>query len=281
MHTTLIDARTLHTNIHKPEWVIFDCRFSLKDTELGRSNFEKGHLPTAQYLHLDEDLSGPIIPGTTGRHPLPDPTLFAKLLGTRGVSNTTQVVAYDDMSGAIASRLWWMLKWLGHDAVAVFDGGIQAWTNEGFALTADVTSPMPQTFVPHVRESLSVEVGDIESRIQSDAPNLIDARAHERYLGHVEPIDPVAGHIPGARSLPFKENLNTDGAFLDQTSLRTRFAARSEQSPTPIVYCGSGVTACHNILAIVHAGLPMPLLYPGSWSHWITDSKRRVETDSD
>lgn len=279
MHTTLIDAPTLSQHIEQLNWIVFDCRFSLKDTNAGRQKYEEGHLPDAIYLHLDDDLSGPILPNVTGRHPLPDPAIFATLLGNKGVTNNSQVVAYDDIGGAIASRLWWMLKWLGHEAVAVLDGGIHAWLQHGFPLDTQEPQLTHQTYTPNIRDALVASVEDVERRVEGMHSHLIDARTNERYRGLTEPIDPVAGHIPGAQSLPFKDNLAPDNRFKSSEALAARFAHTQVESIDPIVYCGSGVTACHNSLAMVHAGYPMPKLYPGSWSHWITDPKHPVARD--
>lgn len=279
MYTTLINASTLYQHANNLDWVIFDCRFSLANTEAGRHAYQQAHIPNAHYMHLDEDLSGPIVPGVTGRHPLPAPESFATLLGEKGVSNASQVIAYDDRGGAIASRLWWMLKWLGHEAVAVLDGGIQAWQALHFPLSTTPPTAVPKTFTPNVQSKLIASVAAVEARTQQAVSNLVDARAAARYHGQEEPIDPVAGHIPRACSLPFADNLTNAGTFADQATLTERFSSLYQDDPQPIVYCGSGVTACHNILAMAHAGFPLPRLYPGSWSHWITDSNRPIARD--
>lgn len=274
MYTTLITPRQLKELTHQgiPRRII-DTRFSLADTEAGRRAYAQGHLPDAIYAHLDEDLSGEIIPGKTGRHPLPDPLQLAAQFGTWGIEAETQVVVYDDMGGAIASRLWWLLRWLGHDRVAVLDGGIQAWQASGGALTPVVPDIIPRTFVPAVREEMTVDAARVDAIRQDENYRLIDSRAAPRYRGEEEPIDPVAGHIEGAENLPFADNLR-EGALRPKTELKERFG--NTDPARTVFYCGSGVTACHNLLAHEHAGLGMAKLYPGSWSEWITDPSREV-----
>jgi thiosulfate/3-mercaptopyruvate sulfurtransferase len=270
MYTSLISAKELKQVLGSATPLrIVDTRFSLADPEAGRRAYAAGHLPDAVYAHLDADLSGPIIPGETGRHPLPDPTELAARFGTWGIDDETQVVVYDDMGGAIAARLWWLLRWLGHDGVAVLDGGIQAWGATGGMLTKIVPDIIPLTFIPQVRTAMTVDADRVEA-IRRDAEyRLIDSRAAPRYRGEEEPIDPVAGHIEGAENLPFAENLN-DGKMRPKSELQARFG--DTDAERTVFYCGSGVTACHNLLAYEHAGLGMAKLYPGSWSEWITRS---------
>lgn len=255
----------------EPGWCIVDCRASLQDVGAGRAAFDKAHLPGARFADLLADLSGPIVPGQTGRHPLPSVDTFVATARAWGISAASQVVVYDDAGGAFAARLWWMLRWLGHDAVAVLDGGFSAWVAEGRPVTDAVVRVEPGDFTAKPRRELLVTARELESP-QSLMRKLFDARAPERFRGDVEPIDPVAGHIPGAVNLPFAENLK-DGHFRAPAELRERFAAALDgTSPEDaIVYCGSGVTACHDVLAFAHAGLPLPRLYAGSWSEWITD----------
>ncbi len=277
-YTTLIQPSDLAAHLGDPGWAVVDVRFSLDDPARGRRAYAEAHIPGATYAHLDEDLSGPVRPGVTGRHPLPTPEAFAATLGRLGIGNTTQVVAYDDAGGAIAARLWWMLRWLGHDAVAVLDGGFPAWQAGGYAVRGGEEVPAPARFVPHPRPALLADVEDIVRR--APGVRLLDARAAERYRGEVEPIDPVAGHIPGALSAPFRENLDDRGRFLPPDVLRRRFERLLGGAPQAdvICYCGSGVTAAHNLLALAHAGFAGARLYPGSWSHWITDPERPVAT---
>ncbi|MEO1624778.1 MAG: sulfurtransferase [Bacteroidota bacterium] len=275
---TIIHADELHSHLSHPNLAIIDCRFSLADTESGRRDFQAGHIPGAQYAHLDDDLSGTIIPGTTGRHPLPAPEDFAKVLSKWGIDNETQVIAYDQGHGGIAARLWWMLRWLGHDKVAVLNGGWAEWSQKGLTVGREFTAATPKSFVPNERMEWIASVEEVRQNAQDSTHRLVDARAAARYRGEQEPIDPVAGHIPGAHSLPFAENLNESGLWRSPEELRNRFTPLLANADRVTVYCGSGVTACHNLLALEMAGLtdPMPKLYPGSWSHWITDANREI-----
>jgi thiosulfate/3-mercaptopyruvate sulfurtransferase len=274
LFSTVISSQELALRLGEPELRIVDCRASLQDVTKGRAAFVEAHLPGATFADLLDDLSGPIVPGQTGRHPLPSVEAFVAKVRGWGISAASQVVVYDDAGGAFAARLWWMLRWLGHDAVAVLDGGLPAWVAEGRPLTDAVAQVAPGDFTPQPRRELLVTARELETP-QSLPRKLFDARAPERFRGDVEPIDPVAGHIPGAINLPFAENLK-DGRFRPPAELRARFAtALDDTSPEEaIVYCGSGVTACHDILAFAHAGLPLPRLYAGSWSEWITDPTR-------
>ena len=280
-HTTLIDATTLHARLDDPDWIVVDCRFSLADPEAGRRAYRDSHLPGAHYAHLDEDLSGPVTP-TTGRHPLPDPERLARKLGVWGIDRDTRVVAYDDMGGMLAAaRLWWLLRWLGHTACAVLDGGLPAWRRAGWPLTAEAPSARPTTFAPRPDDRLWMSTEQVLTLPAADV--LLDARAAARYRGEMEPIDPVAGHIPGALNLPTDGNLTPDGPFLPVAALRARFAAALGDRPPPSVIhtCGSGVTACHNLLAMEVAGLGGSRLYAGSWSEWVRDPRRAVAVGED
>lgn len=243
---------------------MFDCRFDLADADAGGRRYAEGHIPGAAYLHLNIDLSGPVEPGRTGRHPLPGRAAFAALLTEHGVTDETQVVAYDDTGGMFAARLWWMVRWSGHRAVAALDGGYQAWlAREGTHTASETrTPPVPPVSMQQVRE-----------HVEAGTWTLVDARASDRFHGEDETIDPVAGRIPGARNAPFQGNLGAGGRFLEAVALRRRFQVLlADAGDKPVVcYCGSGVTAAHNVLAMVHARMPEPALYPGSWSEWITD----------
>lgn len=270
----VISCSELASRLTEPDLRIVDCRASLQDVTRGRAAFAEAHLPGATFADLLDDLSGPIVPGQTGRHPLPPVATFAAKVRGWGIGAASQVVVYDDAGGAFAARLWWMLRWLGHDAVAVLDGGFQAWVAEGRPVSDAVAQIAPGTFTPQPRPHLLSTARELEVP-QSVARKLFDARAPERFRGDVEPIDPVAGHIPGAVNLPFAENLK-DGRFRTPAELRERFAAALDgtSAEEAVVYCGSGVTACHDVLAFAHAGLPLPRLYAGSWSEWITDPTR-------
>ena len=278
MHTTLITPGALHEHLNDPGWAVVDCRFSLADTERGRRAYREAHIPGAVYAHLDADLSGPIVPGVTGRHPLPDAATWADTLSNWGIGAGVQVIAYDDFGGGIAARLWWMLRWMGHDAVAVLDGGYPTWQRLGLPTRSGDESRPPRRFTPQLRPAWIVDAETVNARRADPAYRLVDARAAPRYRGEHEPLDPVAGHIPGAVSAPFTDNLDADGCFLPPDALRARFDALLDGIPPgrTICYCGSGVTAAHNLLALAHAGLGTALLYPGSWSHWVTDPQRPV-----
>jgi len=260
---------------------VVDCRFVLSDPDAGRRAYAAGHLPGAVYAHLDEDLAGPVGPHT-GRHPLPDPTAFAERLGAWGITPDTLVVAYDDASGAVASRLWWLLGWAGHRRRQVLDGGIDAWQAAGGRLSTEMPTPAAAPAYPVRPDPARVaETPAVIAALAEGAP-LIDARARERFLGRQEPIDPVAGHIPGSINHPFSANLDGEGLFLPANELAARLAALGiGQGAGAVSLCGSGVTACHTILAAAIAGLPEPRLYPGSWSEWIRDPRRPVAAEPD
>ena len=234
------------------------------------------------YASLDRDLSAEVVPGKTGRHPLPDADWLAQRLGELGIANDSDVVVYDDASGAMASRAWWLLRYLGHDRVRLLDGGLAAWTAAGHEVTTERTEYRPVTFVPRPRPELVVTATDVEALRTAPDERLFDARAPERYTGEVEPIDPVAGHIAGARSFPFALNLQA-GRLAPPQVVRAAFSAALDGVPADraVVYCGSGVTACHLVLAAEHAGLPLPKLYAGSFSEWITDPRRAVARGSE
>lgn len=281
-YENVISIQELQPHLDDSEWVVVDCRFSLADTERGREDYLRNHIPGAVYAHLDEHLSGPVVPGETGRHPLPEIDAFCHTLSTWGISNDSQVVAYDDAGGAIAARLWWMMLWLGHDAVALLDGGWPLWVAGGYPCHSGAEKRETSVFIPHPRPELAVSVSEV-NRIRTDPEfRLVDAREAERYRGEVEPIDPVAGHIPGALSVPYKENLDSTGCFLPSEKLRERYSDSlgDTSADRTVFYCGSGVTAAHSLVAMSHAGLGLGKLYLGSWSEWITDPNRLVATRS-
>lgn len=275
-YTALISAADLAANLGNPNWAIVDCRFSLADTEHGRRRYQASHIPGAIYAHMDEDLSGPVVRGKTGRHPLPEPDALAAKLSAWGIDGSVQVVAYDDTGGSMAARLWWLLRWLGHDAVAVLDGGLPLWQAAGLPVTTDAPHRTSRVFVPREQNKFVAQAGELLPRLHTPDQALFDSRSADRYRGENEAIDPVAGHIPGAVSAPYAENLQADGRFRPAEDLRERFALLLGGSPVSeaIFYCGSGVTAAHNVLAIAHAGLGDARLYAGSWSEWITDPGR-------
>ncbi|EGV20201.1 sulfurtransferase [Thiocapsa marina] len=282
----LVDASTLLAGIVDPDLRLFDCRFSLADPDAGRRAYAEGHLPGAAYADLDAHLSSPI-GANTGRHPLPDPASLADWLGKCGVSATTRVVVYDDAGGGFAVRLWWLLRWIGHDRVALLDGGLQAWIAAGGTLTRAVHRHEPAELIARPEDTRWITTEALAAELAADPTGgrltLIDARAPERFRGEQEPIDPVAGHIPGAINLPLTENLDADGRFLSADRLRERFTRSIGQAPpSSIVHsCGSGVNACHNLLAMELAGLHGSRLYAGSWSEWIRSPERSVATGSD
>jgi thiosulfate/3-mercaptopyruvate sulfurtransferase len=276
--TTLIDPATLAAHLADPGLVVIDCRFALDDVTLGERQFAERHIPGAVYAHLDRDLSGPRS-GTNGRHPLPDPGVLATTFGRLGIGTGVQVVAYDQDSGIFASRLWWLLRWLGHDAVAVLDGGLAAWLAEGYPTSASQTAEdvrRTQTFIGRPRPGFLADADEVARRLGQSEWRLLDARAPERFRGDSEPLDRAAGHIPGAANYFYKGNLDERGRFREAAELRARLAGatRGVAADHVIAYCGSGVTACHNLLALEHAGLHGARLYVGSWSEWSSDPTR-------
>lgn len=279
MYKTLVSIDTLKDHLEDPQWVIFDCRFQLEQTEWGEEVYRQSHIPGAVYAHLDRDLSAPRTP-RTGRHPLPDPDAFAQWLGRSGVSGGIQVVAYDQGGGPFASRLWWMLRWMGHEAAAVLDGGWAAWTGAGYPVSDEVPSLEPVAFEGGADNRLWLSSERLETELDRGRVRLLDARGPERFRGENEPIDPVAGHVPGAVNLPFGGNLDPQGRFKSPAALKKRFepVVGARAGEQVVHMCGSGVTACHNLLAMEVAGLGESRLYAGSWSEWITNPERKVET---
>jgi thiosulfate/3-mercaptopyruvate sulfurtransferase len=276
-YTTLVDAATLQAHLDDPDWLVVDVRHQLADTGYGERAYAASHIPGAVFLHCDRDLSGPMS-GGNGRHPLPNPEKLARRLGEIGIGPTTQVVVYDDAQGMIAGRLWWLLRWLGHDAVALLDGGLPAWQAAGGALTEVLPTPLPRPFVARSQD-LVVKANYVLARIETPQMHLVDARGADRFRGDNETIDPVGGHIPGAVNRFFKDNLRPDGRFKPAAELRAEWLAVLAGSlPDQVVHqCGSGVSACLNMLAMEIAGLPGSRLYAGSWSEWCADPGRPVE----
>jgi len=278
--TTLISSEGLANNLNQSNWFILDARFNLADTQAGETAYRHGHIPNARYVHLDRDLSS-AISSFTGRHPLPDFNSLVKKLGSWGVTNTSQIVIYDDASGAIAGRLWWLLRYLGHEKVAVLDGGLSYWQKQGHPITTHLPKITPAIYRPYVNCSTLVNAHTLEQELAKNSITLIDARATGRYQGKVEPLDPVAGHIPKALNRPFQLNLDAQGRFLPAAELQQQFRALIGQTlATQVVHmCGSGVTACHNLLAMEIAGLAGSKLYAGSWSEWISNKNRAIASD--
>lgn len=275
-HTTLVQAAELATHLDDPWWVIFDCRHDLANTEAGRRAYREGHIPGARFAHLDEDLSGAKT-GKNGRHPLPGAEDFSSWLGKMGVDEAKQVVAYDASGAAFASRLWWMLKWLGHVRVAVLDGGYKLWIAQKLPVTTELPKIQSTAFRPIV-QNIAVDAKYVESHLDHDHCVVVDARSPERFRGQNETLDPVGGHIPGARNRFFMNNLDEQGKFKTAEILRAEFAQATGNVPAQDVVhqCGSGVTACQSLLAMEIAGLQGSRLYPGSWSEWCSDPSRPI-----
>jgi thiosulfate/3-mercaptopyruvate sulfurtransferase len=279
--TTLISVADLAGHLDDPNWVICDCRHDLADNGAGRRAYRKSHLPGARFVHLDEDLSAPMT-GRNGRHPLPASEQIARRLGELGVSNASQVVAYDASGGYYAARMWWMLRWLGHEAVAVLDGGWNAWLNAPHSITNQIPNIEAARFTARARTGLARDANSVAACLGKRGPLLLDARAPDRYRGENETLDPVGGHIPGAINRFFRLNLEADGRFKAAKILKKEFTEfLGISAPGNVAhYCGSGVTACHNLLAMEIAGLAGSRLYPGSWSEWCSSPARPVARGS-
>ena len=277
-YTDLIGASELNVLLRDPTCRIVDCRFELADPARGRALYRAGHIHGAVFADLDKDLAGPVGP-QSGRHPLPDVEAFRQKLCAWGIANDSQVVAYDQGNGASASRFWWMLRWLGHERVAVLDGGLGAWEAFGGELDADEPPVARTEYIARPDAAMVATTQEIEAMLAAGEPCLlVDARDERRFRGEVEPIDPVAGRIPGSVNLPFQRNLDSSGQWRSSKELREIWRCCWQDGGTdlPIALCGSGVTACHLILAAKRAGLPMPRLYVGSWSEWIRDPNRPI-----
>jgi thiosulfate/3-mercaptopyruvate sulfurtransferase len=287
MPTTLIEPRELTPHLGDSAWAIVDCRFDLARPGWGRQAFAAGHIPHALYAHLDEDLSAPRT-ARSGRHPLPPAEVLAATFGRWGIDADVQVIAYDQGSGAYAARLWWLLRWLGHTQVAVLDGGLAAWEGAGLPLSTATETRAPRHFTARPDPRRLVSGSEVAAAVRSGALGrgqqlLIDARSADRFAGENETIDPVAGHVPGARNHPFASNLDARSRFLEAGQLRRSWdnTLRGASPQQLIAMCGSGVTACHNLLALEVAGLPGARLYAGSWSEWITDPAHPVARGPD
>ena len=280
--STIISTEDLADRLGDPLIVVVDVRSSLADADYGGRAFALGHIPGAVYADLNRDLSDPP-GGGRGRHPLPDVSTMSSTFGGMGISRDSQVVAYDDADGMYASRLWWMLRYLGHDRVAVLDGGFAKWVQEGRTVSTESFAPVPAPLHAEPNPGMLAMAEEVDSMRLDPRRLLIDSRAPDRYRGENETIDPVAGHIPGAKNRFFKKNVRDDGTMRDATELGTELREQlgGLEPSDAIVYCGSGVTACHNLLAMEHAGLGGARLYAGSWSEWISDESRPVAVGDD
>ncbi|HVL51839.1 MAG TPA: sulfurtransferase [Actinomycetota bacterium] len=279
MPSTFISADELSKHLNEKGWVIVDCRYVLGRPQAGKESYRQGHIPGARYADLEDDLSGTVVAGLTGRHPLPAGPDLVSTLRRLGISNDSQVIAYDDGSGQMAAaRLWWLLKWAGHQAVAVLDGGLAEWVRKKLPLSSGAEPVAPGRFEARFRHEMVATTDQVLASLDAGGMVLADSRTPDRFRGENENIDPVAGHIPGAVSVPFLENLDAGGRGLPPEQLRARFESLPRRGSEMVFYCGSGVTAAQNVLAHCAAGLSGSRLYAGSWSEWITDPGRPVET---
>lgn len=276
MYSTIVSVKELFAQLDNPKWIIFDCRFNVSQPQWGQEQYSAGHIPGAFYCDLDRDLSSPPTPDS-GRHPLPKPETLGLKLASWGVSHDSQVVVYDEAAGSVAARMWWVLRWLGHISVAVLDGGLSKWNEAGYPLSAELPERrVGGNFEPHPDNDLWVSTAEVE-RIGDDGQTiLIDARSKSRFCGAEEQVDAVGGHIPGAMSHPLTNNIGSDGCFLSPQQLHDDYAPLYRERI--IHYCGSGVTACHNLLAMEISGLGLQQLYVGSWSEWIRSKNRPIAT---
>lgn len=277
--TTLISTNDLEKAYTRDRWILVDCRFDLSNKEIGFSEYQKAHIPGAVYAHLDNDLAGPLSPHT-GRHPLPEPASVLSTFSRLGIDTSKQVIVYDSNSGGYAGRLWWMLRHFGHINVAVLDGGFPKWQRENRATISGIEQNPPAQFLGQPDLAMIASAEEVNRFRKDPSALIIDARTPERYRGEIEPIDPVAGHIPGAVNRFHGMNLTPEGIFKSPEQLREEFMQllNDKQPQNVVAYCGSGVTAIHNLLAMEIAGLPAGRLYPGSWSEWIRDPNRPIAT---
>jgi thiosulfate/3-mercaptopyruvate sulfurtransferase len=282
MFKTLIDPSTLAPRLDDPNWIVIDCRFDLANPDKGEALYREGHIPGARYAHLDRHLSGAKT-GTNGRHPLPDIDVMLRNFSDLGISPGMQVVAYDANNSMFASRLWWMLRWLGHDSVAVLDGGLARWQREGHAVRGGVESSTQGNFKGSPRPGWRLTADEVQKDLGNPLRLLVDSRTEQRYRGIGETLDPVGGHIPGAKNYFYGQNLTAENTFKSPDDLKTQWDAviKGRDPKDVVVYCGSGVTACHNLLALEHAGLHGARIFPGSWSEWSADPSRPVATTED
>lgn len=276
----VVSTKWVLARMYEPDLVIVDCRFVLGSPDAGRAAYDAAHIPGAVYLDLERDLSAPVGPHG-GRHPLPDPAELAGRLGRAGIGNSSRVVAYDDQGGIYAARLWWLLRWLGHDNAVVMDGGFAAWQSGGFPVTDATRTVVPAAFEFSVRGDMAADVDDVRRALGDPGVLLVDSRDASRYAGEQEPIDAKAGHIPGAINRFWRGVLDDQGAWLPEPELRERLAPviqALEEGRSAIVYCGSGVSACPNVLALHRLGYPQAKLYAGSWSDWVSYDENPIAT---
>ena len=273
----LTSTQTLSQHLHDPSWVIFDCRHDLFDLAKGERQYREGHIPGAHFANVDTDMSGDKT-GSNGRHPLPSPAAFTAFLARHGVSNASTIVAYDDVGGQFAARLWWMVRWIGLTNVSLLDGGVTKWIADGRALATEVPAPAPAPLRGQANPLMLWSAAEVLAHIDDKNISLIDARPGERYRGEIEPIDPVAGHIPNAANRFYKMNLNADLTFRPPDEIKRDFdgLTHHQRAGNVVHYCGSGVTACANIFAMEYAGLTGSKLFAGSWSEWVADPARPV-----
>ncbi len=276
-YSTFIRPEELNTHVDDPTWAILDCRFDLQDKSAGELAYQEAHIPGAIYVHLERDLSAPLS-GTNGRHPLPSTAELTARFSRWGIDAHTQVVAYDSRGGGFAARIWWTLRYLGHDAVAILEGGFPAWEGGGFPTHSGVEERNPAQFVANLRPDMRINAAELQVNLEDYAHRLLDSRAPERYRGEEEHLDPVAGHIPGALNRFWGANLDENDQLLPQDTLREGFTTLiGDRAPSEfVVYCGSGVTGCFNLLVMEHLGLTGARLFPGSWSEWCADPNRPV-----
>jgi thiosulfate/3-mercaptopyruvate sulfurtransferase len=281
MHTTLISTDVLAEHLEDASWLIADCGYNLNDETWGRAQYKAAHVPGAVFVDIAHDLAGQRT-GTNGRHPLPPVEDMAATFGRLGIADGIQVIVYDQEAGAFASRLWWMLRYLGHDAVAVLDGGFAKWTREGRPVRRGIETRRPAVFTPRLRKQMRVTVDETVAHLGDPSVLLIDARSPDRYAGKPDPLDTIHGHIPGARNRYYRHNVTEAGTMRSGRELKGDFEETLAGNPASqaVMYCGSGITACHNLLAMEHAGLHGARLFAGSWSEWESDPKRPVETSA-
>lgn len=279
MYTTLVTPSVLANHLNDASWCVIDCRFDLAAPDLGEQQFLESHVAGARYVHLDRDLTGEKT-GANGRHPLPSPADLIARFGRLGIENGGQVVVYDADSGMLAARLWWTLRYMGHDGVALLDGGFARWVAEGRAVASGRGKWSPTAFRGLARQAWRVDLDEVARGLDSPGRLLVDARSHERYRGINETLDKVGGHIPGAVSHPFQDNVSPEGTFKPAAELRAQWDSvlKGRDPKEVIMYCGSGVTACHNLLAMEIAGLAGARLFPGSWSEWSSNPSRPIAT---